>query len=39
MKTIEEKENLIDILKSCQQTLEDLVSKEKAPINKMVTEE
>ncbi len=39
MKTIEEKENLIEILKACQQILEDLVSEDKSPINKLATKE
>lgn len=39
MKSIEEKEDLIKILKACEKSLEDLVSEEKGPINKIATEE
>lgn len=39
MKTIEEKEDILNILKSCQKTLEDLVSEEKGPINRMAIQE
>jgi hypothetical protein len=39
MKTIEEKEDLVETLKLCQQTLEELVSEEKSPINRIATQE
>lgn len=39
MKTIEEKEDLVEILKSCQANLEDLMSKEKTPINQMIPQD
>jgi DUF438 domain-containing protein len=39
MKTIEEKEDLVETLKLCQQTLESLVSEEKSPINRIATQE
>lgn len=39
MKTIEEKEDLLNILKSCQKTLEDLISEDKTPVNRIATKD
>lgn len=38
MKTIEEKNDLISILKSCQENLDQLVGDAKVPINKLTVE-
>jgi len=39
MKAIEEKEDLLNILKSCQKILEDLVSEDKTPVNRIAAKE
>lgn len=39
MKSIEEKEDLLPVLKACQANLENLVSDDKSPINRIATQE